>query len=451
MPTLPHRLYRRIRPILYDLGALHILRRLIPVRHRQAMAIQLGLAGFNIAAASGSRLPHGRLRARRAGTQRQNVPRRTDAVNLVGDLRGDSGLSEVTRQTVAAMQAASIKVAYTELIYGPLSRTNPTLAGLLSGAPFDFSLVDVHFSQFYDRLMEAPQEILNSRYVIAYWAWELPKFPPFARANFKLIDEVWVYSHYVQDSLSQSSPVPVVRMPPAIRVSPSPALQRSEFGLPDDRFIFMFSFSPASMAARKNPFGLLSAFERAFGRTRSGPLLVVKTHHLSSILDPTGLGRDLEAAVQAVNGVLIHDNLSRQKMTDLLASCDCYVSLHRAEGFGLGMAEAMALGKPVIATGYSGNMDFMTPSNSWPVRYSLREIVADDHRYQPEFASSFEVGQLWAEPDIAHAAELMQHVFEHPDDAQHIGGAAADHIRRYHSPEAVGARIAARLRSITDG
>jgi len=445
MSNLSHRLYRWLRPYFYDLGVLHLLRRLISTRRRWVLADRLGLAGFQIVEATGHRLPAARARTLAAPRR----VRRIDGLNLAGDLRADTGLSEVTRQTLTALRAASLGVSYTEIVVGPPSRSQPVADGLPAGAPYDVSLVDVLFFQFYDRMMEAPPELLAGKYVIAYWAWELPRFPALSRTTYKLMDEIWVYSGFVRDSLSQASPVPVVTMPPPVDVAPVRPRPRAALGLPEDRFIFLFSFNPASVTARKNPFGVIEAFRRAFGRAASGPILVIKTHHLDSLLDTTSLARDLRAAIDTVGGRLIEDNLTREQMTGLLDCCDCYVSLHRSEGFGLGMAEAMALGKPVIGTGYSGNTDFMLPDNSWLVRYTLRTITPDDHRYQPELSNIYPAGQVWAEPDIDHAAELMQAVFADPARAAQVGAAAAQHMQRHFSPQAAGARIVERLGAIS--
>src|SRR5690606_22096021 len=131
-------------------------------------------------------------------------------------------------------------------------------------------------------------------------------------------------------------------------------------------------------------------------------------------------------------------------------ACDCFVSLHRAEGFGLGIAEAMALGKPVIATAYSSNTDFMTEANSYSVNYTLRPITLEDHAFQPSLQSVYTPGdgQMWAEPDLDHAAALMRHVAGHPDEAAQRGRIAAQDVQAQLSVEAVGQQIRARLEQI---
>jgi glycosyltransferase involved in cell wall biosynthesis len=163
------------------------------------------------------------------------------------------------------------------------------------------------------------------------------------------------------------------------------------------------------------------------------------------------LGRGaLNRAVAHVGGILLEEPYSRRQIDGLMHCADAYISLHRAEGFGLGMAEAMYLGKPVIATNYSGNIDYMTAENSYPVRYHLRPIAEEDHRYQPDPGSRavYEPGQLWAEPDVTDAASWMEHLYHHQDEGRNRGQRAAAEIRRFCSPDVVGQLIDARLQEI---
>src|SRR5258708_8695952 len=133
-------------------------------------------------------------------------------------------------------------------------------------------------------------------------------------------------------------------------------------------------------------------------------------------------------------------HISRQEMTGLVASFDSFVSLHRSEGFGIGMAQAMYLGKPVIATGYSGNMDFMNHHNSYLVRYRLAELEQD---YGP-----YEKGNVWADPDLEHAAELMRLVFGDRESARSVARQAEADIKKQMTVEIAGARMKARLLSV---
>ena len=193
--------------------------------------------------------------------------------------------------------------------------------------------------------------------------------------------------------------------------------------------------------------GLIRAFERAFERNERGrdATLVLKSMRLHWFPE---LERFLREAVADVNGVLITDDLSPEEMTSLLHAVDVYVSLHRSEGFGLGMAEAMRLGKPVIATAYSANVDFCTTANSLQVGYKLIPIRDDDHRFHPAMTGLYRAGQIWADPDLAQAARWMRYLFERPAERRRLGEAARETILRDYSRQAVGRSLEARLQAI---
>ncbi len=176
-------------------------------------------------------------------------------------------------------------------------------------------------------------------------------------------------------------------------------------------------------------------------------MLVLKTHSWEYAHTDTGKAALLEA-LNSVGGLLLPDLLPQTEMNTLTHLCDCYVSLHRCEGFGLGIAEAMSLGKPVIATDYSGNSDFMREDNSYPVSWTRRQITLEDHRYQPIYVQVYEPGQWWAEPDLDHAASLMRQVYTQQDEARATGQRARDFMREHHSYQKAGEHIRARLEAI---
>lgn len=373
---------------------------------------------------------------------------RMDGINYIGDLRADIGISEHSRLTVQTLLEARLSVAYTEIPYPVTSRTQPLPDGLGSGAPFDLSLIDKNFSHWADALLDIPRDALLNRYRIALWAWELETFPAQYHRWFATMDEIWVGSRFTQDALARVSTVPVIRMPFALAPTTSPTASRAAFGLPDDLFIFLFTFSATSTAARKNPFGVIEAFRRAFGTHPSQILLVIKAHHLDHA-DAEALRTALRAEMSQINGRLLETHLNRTQTYNLTALCDAYISLHRAEGFGLTIAEAMALGKPVIATAYSGCTDYMTLKNSYPVTFSVRQITDEDHRFQPALSSLYPPGLLWADPDIDHAAYWMQYVYQNSEAARMVGMQAKSDMQRDYSPEVIGNRILERLRVIS--
>jgi len=433
---LAHRLYRRIRPFMTDVGVTRLARRVLPASLRNKLAARMGLSGFDPASAPG-RIP--RWLTINSPTARNTEPLR--GINYVGDLRADIGISEHGRLMVRALHHAGLNVALTESAYNFPGRTQPLPHFLETGSPYPVTILDQNFPQLRDALNVIPREALFGHYRIGLWAWELDRFPNTVNSLFPFLNEIWVASRFTQDALALAAPIPVVRMPFPVTARISATASRAPFHLPDDRFIFLFAFSGSSSAARKNPFAVIDAFERAFGSTSPNVQLVIKAHHLD-LPDSATLAPRLRERLASVGGRLIEANFDRQTMYDLIGVCDCFVSLHRAEGFGLAIAEAMALGKPVIATAYSGNLDFMRPSNSFGVRYSVRPIHERDHADQPQLLHLYPPDSgMWAEPDIDHAAALMHTVAADPDLARAVGAQAAHDMHAEFSLEAVARRV----------
>jgi len=228
----------------------------------------------------------------------------------------------------------------------------------------------------------------------------------------------------------------VVALPPPVQRPVEPA-EPLRLGLPEG-FEFLFPFDYLSTIQRKNPVGLIEAFKRAFSPDE-GPQLLIKT--INAPLRPLAEEEVLWAAHGRGDIHVVDCSLSDEERDGLMAGCDCYVSLHRSEGFGLTLAEAMAIGKPVIATGYSGNVDFMTAENGYLVDYEITRVGPDCEIYPAD-------GE-WAEPSIAHAAELMRRVWSNPQEAAQIGERAARDIAEQLSPEATGAPMRRRLEDRT--
>ncbi len=218
----------------------------------------------------------------------------------------------------------------------------------------------------------------------------------------------------------------------------APGMGRKEFNLPEDRFMFMAAMDFLSTPKRKNPVGTVEAYSQAFGSNPDGVsfLLKISSSHLRpDIMEVIGRHCDQNASI-----ILRESSVERQKFNALVDCCDCYVSLHRAEGFGLCIAEAMYFGKPAIATGWSGNMAFMNAHNSFPVRFTVEELQVN--------APPYRKGSRLAEPDLSHAAELMGQVGENPNLADRIGKEGQKEIRTRFSHPATGMLMSARLDAI---
>jgi glycosyltransferase involved in cell wall biosynthesis len=274
---------------------------------------------------------------------------------------------------------------------------------------------------------------------VGVWGWETNSIPPRWQAAFELVDEVWVYSRFMSNNVGAVAPVPVVALPPPVQ-APDPAPAPIRLGLPDGDFLFLFVFDYLSTIERKNPVGLVEAFKRAFA-PGEGPRLLIKT--INGPLRPLSEEAVLWSATGRPDVHVVDRSLSAQERDALMAGCDCYVSLHRSEGFGLTLAEAMAAGKPVIGTGYSGNLDFMSEENSYLVDYELTRVGPECEIYPPD-------GE-WAEPDLDHAAFLMRAVHEDREEASRRGSRARRDIAETLSAKATGEAMRGRLRELAPG
>jgi glycosyltransferase involved in cell wall biosynthesis len=364
-------------------------------------------------------------------------PRQDNGLNVIGYLRDATGVGESARAYLRALGEQGFPVACTLLHSNSRQQEDISALSLPRGNPYGVSLFLANADQVplvYDKL---GPEFFVGKYNIGYWAWELAHFPTKWFDRFAYFDELWVGSSFVQTALSRLSPVPAVNMGIPIEPRKSSGATRESLGLPEEKFCFLFVFDMLSVVERKNPLGLIEAYRFAFEPHFENTSLVIKVTNLDEFPQNKNILRD---AVDSVSGILVENLMSRQELNDLFSLCDAYVSLHRSEGFGLTIAEAMQMGKPVIATDYSANEDYMTLHNSYPVAYRLVELEKD---YGP-----YRKGQIWADPDLQHAATQMRRVFENPEEAAPKGACAARDIQRLYSNEAIAQRIIERLKHL---
>ena len=356
-------------------------------------------------------------------------------VNVAGYFGSVLGVGEAGRQVIAALQASGLSVAPIGL-NAERSQQDPALGPNAGGEPkFPVNLICVNADVLGAFADQVGPEFFEGRYSIGLWWWEVSKFPERWLGAFDHVDEVWVGSQHVADALTPVSPVPVVKIRQAVAVPEPAALTRAELGLPEG-FLFLFSFDYNSVFERKNPLAVIEAFTRAFPEpVPGGPQLVIKS--INHEHDPGNHDR-LQVAAGARDDVHLLDGyVSREHRDAMTAACDCYVSLHRSEGFGFTVAEAMALGRPVIATDYAGTRELVTSENGYLVGYRLVPIGPDADPYPAD-------GE-WAEPDVAQAAELMREVVGDPEEARRRGERARADIAERHSLEAAGRSMNERL------
>jgi glycosyltransferase involved in cell wall biosynthesis len=315
---------------------------------------------------------------------------------VVGGLDQPTGLGEGARLMLRGLRCLGVTS-------WPLDLTAPLGDLPPAGAPL---VVHMNAPSLPGALLHLPRALLRDRRIVGYWSWELPRMPPEWRLGLRFVHEIWVPSQFTATAVATIAPGRVRVVPPplgALSIAQA-ALDRSAFSLPDTAVIVLVSFNLASSLERKNPLAAIAAFRAAFGDRKDRMLLL-------KVGNPDHFPRDfavIAAAAAAVPNIRIETRvLPAEDNAALLNSCDIVLSLHRAEGLGLVPAEAMLCGKPVIATGWSGNMQFMDRESAALVGYRL--VPARDARHVYDLP-----GAVWAEPDLSEAVAQLRRL---ADDA----------------------------------
>jgi len=354
-------------------------------------------------------------------------------VNLVGYLAGEIGLGESARLMDEALQAQGIATSTHDVSHRIRSRRG---AEFRKSTPktFDTTLICVNGADT-DRFAPQMRDLLERTRVIGMWYWELEDFPALHQVGFQHVDEVWAATDFMRDAIAKhAGDIPVRTVtPPFPQAGDDPGVLPERFGIPHDRPWFLFTFDFLSQAARKNPYGLVDSFTRAFGDRPPDqrPVLVIKT--INAVHYPADAER-LRFQVMGRDDVrFIDEYLANDQRHVLVSNCTAFVSLHKAEGLGLTVAEAMAWGKPVITTAYGGVMQFCNEDNAFLVDWV--------RGYVEETVGPYEKGRPWAEPDLEQAAAYMRTVVDDPERARALGTRAARDIRELHNAEAAGAHM----------
>lgn len=391
-----------------------------------------------------------------AGTEplRPIPPATSDAsVSVIGYLSTASGVGEVGRQTLRTLRQAGIAADGVDVSLNVHSPRNDSsvAAHFVSSAQGRAQILNVNADQL-PLVMEhlGPTSRADS-YRISIPFWELAEFPNEWLQNFSNVDEIWAPTKFIQSALVRRlGGKPVVHMPIALdfrHQGASREATRDRHNIPRDNFLFFFSFDFLSFIQRKNPRAVLEAFRLAFRSAQkvSSPSdqgchdqrvgMVIKTINADLAPEHSEALRDMLRSDGDVH--LIEDSLGRQEMLDLIAACDAVISLHRSEGLGLLVAEAMALGKPVVATDYSATTELLSPATGYPVDFKLIEVKEGEY--------PFPASQVWADPDVSHAAWQMRRLVADEVGRQGRVAAARALLARTYSAAEVGRRQLARL------
>lgn len=356
---------------------------------------------------------------------------------LIGHPFAPTGVGQLIRSTIASLRAAG--VAFRVLDCHGYFPEDPSLGLELAKRPGHginlFHINGDEVESILDKTGPPPAGSFN----VVFPAWELPVYPAQWARQLERFDEVWGFSEFTVSSLRAAVRRDVFLAPLSVAPVIRRYRSRAEWGIPGSALVFLFSFDCSSFPERKNPWAVLAAFRRLRqARPWADVQLVLKVS--GGDRDPRALARlRKEMDLLAPYAMLIDRSLDAEEMKSLLMACDAYVSLHRSEGFGFCLAEAMYFGKPVIATAYSGNLDFMNPETAWLVDYRLVPVKPGEYPCGE--------GQSWAEPSVEQAAEYMVRLVDDPLEGRRLGARASAWIRRKWSPLALGLAYRDRLSS----
>lgn len=355
-------------------------------------------------------------------------------LNLVGYLHSEMGVGESVRVAAKAARTALLPVSLRKVSVNDVHRKQDLRVKQSEDEwPYFVNVFHVNADQAAPAYQQLGDQFYRDRVNIAYWAWELEEFPDCWRQSFGYYDEIWCPSGFCQRAISHCSPVPVVVMPHSIEVELDPTITKVHLGLPSETFLVLTLFDMLSVFDRKNPTAAIQAFRVGLGNDPNAHL-ILKISNGEYGKSEMSLLRE---AVAGLRVTVIDRTLTRSEVYALIHHCDCLLSLHRSEGFGLSIAEAMYLGKPVVATAYSGNMDFMTPGNSFHVDYNLRAVGPNAAPYDPN--------SRWAEPSVNSAANHLKKIRCDPNGAIEVALKGQATIKMDFSAESVGKKMKQRL------
>lgn len=349
--------------------------------------------------------------------------RRTFGVNVVGYITGNLGLGVSTRQTIRLLERAGVPVALTDLDPG-LGRGGHDLTSVLSHpanlgrTPHPVTLFHLNPGELGEVVRVQPRLTRSDRVTAIVPFWELQVLPDTWLPILEAVDVVLTPTRFIRTCIEDALPdVICIDYPQMVYGCEDSSPDRARWGMQADSTAFVTSFDLASDIERKNPRAVVAAFQHAFPG-RDDVQLIVKANSVAALGDDSGLWGELVRLIQGDDRMrLITEPLPYADVMSLYASADCMVSLHRSEGLGLSLMEAMLLAKPVIATGWSGNLDFMTPANSLLVDFELIPVVSD----HPAYAGFDGRGAVWADASIESAAHHMQAVADDPVASRFLG------------------------------
>lgn len=325
-----------------------------------------------------------------------------DGVNLIGLLRAQMGLGQSSRLLADMLEHSKYPVSLYDFKLGSslMSTEDHTLDGKITDElKYNINLIHINPDEMKLLYTRMESEAWQKRYNIAFWLWELEDIPKSWQTYFPLLDEIWTPSEFISRSLRKVTDLPVTTIPYCVKAPTDSKYTRNYFKLPKDKFLFLAMYDSNSTRERKNPMGVIRAFKKAFSPEEKRVGLVLKVNNARE--EDMSLLKEMLKDYD--NIYYMTEIMSKIEVNSLIKAADVFVSLHRAEGFGLVMAEAMLNGTPVIATNWSSNTEFMNEKVACMVDYKFTRLENDCPPYKK--------GAVWADPDIVQAASFMNKLY----------------------------------------
>ncbi len=364
---------------------------------------------------------------------------RNYGVNVIGHIRGDFGLGESCRIVASEVKNSGIPYSIINIPHIPkASETNTDwIHEEGNDYPYAVNLFHINPMELVSSIKSIPKEKISGHYNIAFWLWEMPEFPPEWDFIIEPFDEIWTPSEFVSEAIRKRTDKKVFTIPYGIgEVKTNHEFTREYFGLPEDKYLYLMSFDGKSNFERKNPAGDIKAYRMAFPEEKQNIGIVIKATNIS----PEEKKFLLKEFDGYKNVYILEKTFSKTEFNSLIKACDCYISLHRAEGFGLVLAEAMKLGTLVVATRWSANVEFMDDDSALLVDAMVTELKKE---YPPYHKRCH-----WAEPDLEDAARKIRSAFEDKENSQKLVQEASVRIADTLSTEKAAERVRKRLNEI---
>jgi len=374
------------------------------------------------------------------GNKQFNMDKNPNGINLIGLIKAEVGLGQSCRLIAEAIDYSNIDYTIFNQVQINSCRQEDTSWDdkITNTTPYNINIIHINPPDLAIAYLTLGKSIWDYKYNVAFWLWELEDFPKEWSNCFNIVNEIWSPSEFVSESIRKKTSLPVHTMIYPISAPVDEAYDRKYFKLPEDKFLFLCMYDSNSMTDRKNPMGVINAFKEAFKPSDLHVGLVVKINNPDD--------RDLELIKSMLekyaNIYIIQEIMSKIEVNSLIKNVDVFVSLHRAEGFGLPLAEAMLIGTPTIATNWSANTEFMNDDVSCMVDYKLIMIEKDYGVYKK--------GNRWADPDIKQAAQCMIKLYEDKSFYNKISKSAQNYIQNNLNLEKASKAIENRINNIYD-